>query len=110
MAGDRSAVAAAAQRRTAFARIEQIGVGSRPAGHNVAARASGDQVVAGPRVDRIIAFLAQDDVVSGPGVDRVLRSEVRRVGKAFVRTCKSWWSPLHSKKTKQSYHNYTKQN
>src|SRR3546814_12573659 len=39
---------------------------------NVAARASGDQVVAGPRVDRIIAFLAQDDVVSGAGVDRVI--------------------------------------
>src|SRR3546814_15705693 len=28
----------------------------------------------------------------------VQRSEERRVGKACVRTCRSWWSPAHEKK------------
>src|SRR3546814_14253366 len=28
----------------------------------------------------------------------VMGSEERRVGKECVRTCRSWWSPLHSKK------------
>src|SRR3546814_14542042 len=32
--------------------------------------------------------------------DSLLRSEERRVGKACVRTCRSRWSPYHTKKKK----------
>src|SRR3546814_11912086 len=36
------------------------------------------------------------------------RSEERRVGKECVSTCRSWWSPYHSKKNK-SLHNKHRQ-
>src|SRR3546814_18444478 len=40
----------------------------------------------------------------------LIRSEERRVGKECVSTCRSRWSPYHSKKkikTKNKYKNYT---
>src|SRR3546814_19925508 len=39
---------------------------------------------------------------------RLERSEERRVGKECVSTCRSRWSPYHSKKQKIKYH-YAKQ-
>src|SRR3546814_16162792 len=39
--------------------------------------------------------------------DGLFRSEERRVGKEWVSTCRSRWSPVHYKKKKQKY-NYVK--
>src|SRR3546814_16513225 len=38
--------------------------------------------------------------------NRTDRSEERRVGKECVSTCRSRWSPYHSKKKKHYQHNY----
>src|SRR3546814_20188562 len=48
-----------------------------------------------------------EDIVVVAAVDhpRLDRSEERRVGKACVSTCRSRWSPYHSKKTKH-YNRY----
>src|SRR3546814_18679466 len=40
----------------------------------------------------ILAHMHHDG--SGAVQDPLLRSEERRVGKEFVSTCRSWWSPL----------------
>src|SRR3546814_17491914 len=36
-----------------------------------------------------------------------IRSEERRVGKECVSTCRSWWSPDHSKKKKRKCRHHT---
>src|SRR3546814_19873191 len=48
------------------------------------------------------------DIPVSPVTARVIRSEERRVGKECVSTCRSRWSPSHSKKkTKTDRQNYT---
>src|SRR3546814_14225863 len=46
-----------------------------------------------------------DDSTRPQGWDDVLRSEERRVGKEWVGTCRSRWSPYHNKKKKQKRNN-----
>src|SRR3546814_12539712 len=51
-------------------------------------------------VDTLRALAAARDSADG----KPARSEERRVGKECVRTCRSRWSPYHSKKKKQQTH------
>src|SRR3546814_20307403 len=48
--------------------------------------------------DPLLAFDPIHNAVPAGARERLIRSEERRVGKACVSTCRSWWSPYHSKK------------
>src|SRR3546814_12940122 len=79
---------------------------------HVAARRIHGNVVAllrrGRHVRQIRDLLVGEDR-DGPKLSALdLRSEERRVGKGCVRSCRSRWSPYHSKKTERQwmYHVY----
>src|SRR3546814_18414275 len=67
---------------------------------------SGDQVEVDNDAYLAYCYWHRHHVINGAkGFDQVLvdgnRSEERRVGKECVSTCRSRWSPSHSKKKKQ---------
>src|SRR3546814_16108522 len=59
-----------------------------------------DTLVGDAGSDSLIGGAGDDDyvVAVGSGTDVIDRSEERRVGKECVSTCRSRWSPYHSKK------------
>src|SRR3546814_19046613 len=64
----------------------------------VVARQAGQEVAAAAAADEVGEGGAGEDVVVGAAVKSGHRSEERRVGKECVSTCRSRWSPDHSKK------------
>src|SRR3546814_13514721 len=64
-------------------------------------RARGTVVVASELAKRRGAGARATQTNRGVGIG-LLRSEERRVGKGWVRTCRSRWSPYHYKKKNQT--------
>src|SRR3546814_321105 len=74
-----------------------------PNGHRAPAAGNGDQVVpsySDPAAGRLDGAVPTRARTSASHLFRasIIRSEERRVGKECVSTCRSRWSPYHSKK------------
>src|SRR3546814_19061855 len=65
-------------------------------------RTTGTRRMAGNSFGTLFRFTTWGES-HGPAIG-VVRSEERRVGKECVSTCRSRWSPYHSKKNKQIAH------
>src|SRR3546814_17526412 len=82
----------------------QCGIARRQAGldHKIARRAVAPEQPHREAAAALTAFVHRDGGLAGEIADHAeRRSEERRVGQECVSTCRSRWSPYHSKKKKQ---------